>query len=220
MRVLTLAAAILLSVPIQAAAQRTPTSRLTDAQLNDSLELGQEIEGRADGDLNGDGLIDTAYIAGSPDARTMTVLIAQRPGAKTPFRPIGDLKLEPSPLGPAAVSIVKGVVRVEDLTGGTTAISAIYRFRIDPAQKRGQGRMRLIGLDATLYSRTYAHDGYEMSWNLLTSDIVTRDLRLNKGGGDAAYDKVFERRFKRPSKPLYMEDTPDPEMVMVDLRKR
>lgn len=224
MRVIAVATAILLSIPIPAAAQRSQTSRLTDAQLNDSLELGQEIESRADGDLNGDGLIDTAYIAGSPDARTMTVLIAQRPGAKTPFRPVGNLKLEPSPLGPAAVSIAKGVLRVEDLTGGTTAISAIYRFRIDPAEKRGpgkgQGRMRLIGLDATLYSRTYAHDGFEMSWNLLTSDIVTRDLRLNKGGGDAAYDKVFERRFKRPSKPLYMEDTPDPEMVMVDLRKR
>ncbi|QNA82812.1 hypothetical protein G4G27_01380 [Sphingomonas sp. So64.6b] len=220
MRVLTIAAAILLSVPIPAAAQRAPASRLTDAQLNDSLELGQEIESRVDGDLNGDGLIDTAYVAGSPDARTVTVLIAQRPGAKTPFRSIGDLKLEPSPLGPATVSIAKGVLKVEDLTGGGTAISAIYRFRIDPGQGKGQGRMRLIGLDATLYSRTYAHDGYEMSWNLLTSDIVTRDLRLNKGGGDAAYDKVFEHRSRRPSKPLYMEDTPDPEMIMVDLRKR
>ncbi|MEP6784233.1 MAG: hypothetical protein ABI898_00665 [Sphingomonadales bacterium] len=190
--------------------------RLTDKQLNSALELGQEIEGRTDGDLNGDGAIDTAYAVGSEDARSVTVLAAQRPGAKTPYRPIGTLKLEPAPLGPASLSIAKGILKIQDLTGGTTAISAIYRYRFDSPG----GRMRLIGLDATLYSRTYAHDGFEMSWNLLTGDIVTRDLKLNKRGGDAAYDKAFERRFKRPSKPLYMETTPDPEMVMVDIRKK
>ncbi|WP_261300226.1 hypothetical protein [Sphingomonas alpina] len=214
-----LAITIVLLSSGMADAQRLPASRLTDAQLNDSLELGQEIEDRADGDLNGDGLIDTAYSVSSPDARGVTVLIAQPAGVKPPFRPIGELKLEPVALGPASLSIAKGVLKVEELTGGTTAVSAIYRFRIDPAAGRGQ-RMRLIGLDATLYSRTYSHDGFEMSWNLLTSAIVTRELRLNKGGGDAAYDKVFEQRSKRVSKPLYMEDAPDPEMVMIDLRKR
>ncbi len=190
--------------------------RLTDKILTEGIALGEEITGRVDGDLNGDGEIDTAYGVSSDDARRVTVLATQKPGAKTPYRPVGVLKLEPYPLGPVSLSITKGVLKVEDLTGGTTATSAIYRYRFEPAT----GRMRLIGLDATAYSRTYAHDGFETSWNLLTGDAVTRELRLNKHGGDAAYDKAAKRRFKRPSKPLYMETTPDPDEVMTSLRKR
>lgn len=68
--------------------------------------------------------------------------------------------------------------------------------------------MRLIGLDATLYSRTYAHDGQEASWSLLTGTLVNRTLTLNKGQGDAAYAKVGEKGSKKPSKPLRLEDAP------------
>lgn len=203
-------------VILMAGAAQAAPPRLTDKILNEGISLGEEITGRADGDLNGDGAADTAYGVAGEDARSVTVLATQPPGAKTPYKPIGVLKLEPYSLGPATLSVAKGVLKIEDFTGGTTAISAIYRYRFDAPS----GRMRLIGLDATLYSRTYAHDGFEMSWNLLTGDIVTRDLKLNKRGGDAAYDKAFERRFKRPSKPLYMETTPDPEEVMVNIRKK
>ena len=41
--------------------------------------------------------------------------------------------------------------------------------------------MRLIGMDATVYSRTFAHDGFEASWNLLNGDATTRELKLNTG---------------------------------------
>lgn len=68
--------------------------------------------------------------------------------------------------------------------------------------------MRLIGLDATLYSRTYSHDGLEASWNLLTGLLVTRALKLTTGSGDAAYIKVGKRRSKKPSKPLRLENAP------------
>jgi len=68
--------------------------------------------------------------------------------------------------------------------------------------------MRLIGLDATLCSRTYAHDGQEASWNLLIGTLVNRTLRLNKRQGDAAYANVAEKRSKKPSKPLRLEDAP------------
>lgn len=206
---------IVLMTMLAGTAQAAPP-RLTDKILNEGIAMGEEITGRIDGDLNGDGEIDTAYGVSGDDARRVTVLATQKPGAKTPYRPVGVLKLEPYPLGPVSLSIAKGVLKVEDLTGGTTATSAIYRYRFEPAT----GRMRLIGLDATAYSRTYAHDGFETSWNLLTGDAVTRELRLNKRGGDAAYHKAAERRFKRPSKPLYMETTPDPEEVMTNLRKR
>ena len=69
--------------------------------------------------------------------------------------------------------------------------------------------VRSIGLDATLYSRTFAHDGAEASWNLLTGALVTRTLRLNRGGGNAAYDKISEKRSKKPSPPLRLEESPD-----------
>lgn len=200
---------------ILAGAAHAAPPRLTDKILNEGIVMGEEITGRTDGDLNGDGWEDTVYGVASEDARSVTVLATQKSGAKRPYAPIGKLKLEPYSLGPVSLSISKGVLKVEDLTGGTTATSAIYRFRFD----RSTGRMRLIGIDATVYSRTYAHDGFETSWNLLTGDAVTRELRLNKRGGDAAYDKAAERRFKRPSKPLYMETTPDPEEVMTSLRK-
>jgi hypothetical protein len=204
MRIPALTAAILIATPATA-------QRITDAHLTESLDLGEELEGRADGDLNGDGTIDTAYVIGSEDARTAYVTLV---GKKN--RLVGQFKLEPSPLGPAELSIAKGVLKIKDLTGGTTAISATYRYRLDPATRR----LRLIGLDATLYSRTYAHDGYEFSWNLLTGAITTVLLKLNTGPGDAAYDRLYETKFKRISKPVYMEDTPDPEMVMVDIRKK
>lgn len=207
---------MILTAALTATAAQAAPPRLTDKILNEGIAMGEEITGRADGDLNGDGAVDTAYAVASEDERHVTVLAMQKPGAKTPYAPVGTLKLEPYSLGPVALSITKGVLKVEDLTGGTTATSTVYRYRYDAAT----GRMRLIGLDATVYSRTYAHDGFETSWNLLTGDAVTRELRLNKRGGDAAYDKAAERRFKRPSKPLYMETTPDPEEVMTSLRKR
>jgi hypothetical protein len=216
MRIPAMGMLLLLANAPYAAAQRPTIPRITDAQLNDSIDLGDEIEARADGDLNGDGDVDTAYLVGSPDRRELQLLLATRIPGKPPYRPAGTMKLEMPALGAGALSIANGVLKLEDLTGGTTAISAIYRFRMD----RTTMRMRLIGLDATLYSRTYAHDGFEMSWNLLTGDVITREMRLNKGSGDAAYDKVFEQKRKRPSQPIYMEDVPDPEMVMVDLRKR
>ena len=79
---------------------------------------------------------------------------------------------------------------------------------------------RLIGLDATHYSRTFAHDGFEFSWNLLTGALITRELHLNKKGGDAAFDPIVERRRKRTSKPLMMEDAPDVEALMSELQRR
>ncbi len=207
--------ALMIAGPAVAAPPTARGARISDAILNETIELGEEIESRGDGDLNGDGRIDTAYAVGSVDARAVHVLLSAH-GGPTPYRPAGVLRLDTAALGAAKLSIAKGVLKVEDLSGGTTAIAATYRFRAEP----GGAKMRLIGLDATLYSRTFAHDGFEMSWNLLTGDIVTRELRLSAGGGDPRYDRLFEQRFKRPSKPVHMEDTPDPEMVMVDIRKK
>ena len=78
--------------------------------------------------------------------------------------------------------------------------------------------MRLIGLDATVYSRTYAHDGFETSWNLLNGDATTRELKLNTGGGDAAYNPGPQHSFKRRIRAQYLADSPDPEAVLEEMR--
>ncbi|NIJ36152.1 hypothetical protein FHR22_000801 [Sphingopyxis panaciterrae] len=215
MRKMMFLAAILLQTTAHAAPVRPPLSAVTDQFLLDQLELGEEIEGRADGDLNGDGDTDTVFVVASPDERHLYVVLSYRGEVDIGHQPGGDFKLAPDALGAAELSIAKGVLTVKDLTGGTTALSATYRYRADKVQPK----MRLIGLDATVYSRTYAHDGNEMSWNLLTGDVETKTLKLSGEGEDASYDDAFVTRFKRPSKPVYMADTPDPEEQLVAFTK-
>lgn len=215
MRSLAIAAALLLCGTAHAAPARTPMPPITDALLLDGLELGEEIEGRVDGDLNGDGDADTVFVVASPDARTLYVVLSYHGEVDMGHEPAGNFRLGPDPLGPATLSIDKGVLVVEDLTGGTTALSATYRYRAD----KSRPKMRLIGLDTTVYSRTYAHDGNAMSWNLVTGDVETKVLKLTGEGEDAAYEDAFVKRFKRPGKPVFMEDTPDPEGQLVAFTK-
>ena len=97
--------------------------------MDDWLELGEEIETRADGDLNGDGDTDTVYVVASPDARMLRVMLSYRSEVDIGHEPGGELKLEPLPIGPAELTIAKGVLTIRDLNGGTTALSATYRYR-------------------------------------------------------------------------------------------
>ncbi len=168
------------------------------------LAEGETVEVEARADLNGDGLPDLAYVARSEDMRELRVVTSYRSETDFSENPVQALALDPYPLGDAALAVKDRVLLLSDLTGGTTAVASTHRFRWDAKL----GAMRLIGLDATLYSRTYAHDGKEASWNLLTGTLVTRTLKLNNGPGDAAYASVSEKRQKRPSKPLRLEDAP------------
>jgi hypothetical protein len=211
MRSLAIVAALLLN----GAAHAEPQPPISDAVILDGVQLGEEVEGRVDGDLNGDGDPDTAFIIASPDSRDLYVVLSYRGEVDIGHQPGGQLKLPADALGPAELTIAKGVLKVEDLSGGTTALSATYRFRADKVEPK----MRLIGLDATVYSRTYAHDGNAMSWNLMTGDVETKVLKLTGEGEDATYDDAFVTRFKRPSKPVYMNDTPDPEEQLVRFTK-
>ncbi len=216
MRSLGLIAAFLLCAAAHAAPGRPVMQPITDAMLNDGLELGEEIETRADGDLNGDGDADTVYVVTSPDARTLHVMLSYRSEVDMGHAPAGALKLEPDPLGAAGLTIAKGVLTIRDLTGGTTALSATYRYRA-AATKEG-ARMRLIGLDATVYSRTYAHDGNEMSWNVVTGDTITSLLKV-AATSDRGYDKLYTRKFRQPVRTIYMEDTPGAEETLIRLTK-
>lgn len=192
-------AALLIATPAMAQ-QASP-------EIGAQLAKGEEVESVTQGDLNGDGEPDTVLIGRGEETRTAKAML--RTGGR--LVTVGTLKLDAYPLGAADVSIAKGVLKITDLVGGTAAVNTVYRYRLAPGPRP---RMRLIGLDATLYSRTYAHDGHEISWNLLTGDTVTRDMKLSKKGGDAAYDPILEKKGKKPSKPLYMEDTPDPNELL------
>ncbi len=216
-RSLALMSALLLSGTAHAAPPREARPPVSDETLQDGLELGDEIEARVDGDLNGDGDPDTAYVVASPDARTLYVVLSYRTEVDFGHDPAGSAKLAADRLGAADMSISKGVLVVKDLTGGTTALASTYRFRAD--KTKSPPRMRLIGLDTTLYSRTWAHDGSEMSWNLLTGDVVASELKLVGKGEDASYSTQFTRKSKRPVKAVYMEDTPDPEEELIRATK-
>jgi hypothetical protein len=177
------------------------------------LPPGGELEVRVDGDLNGDGTNDIAYVAHNEDGRALTVLLSVEHEVDFEFKS-EVLLLDLTEFTPASLSIERGVLVFEDLTGGTTATAATRRFRYDARGKR----MRLIGMDATVYSRTNAHDGFEASWNLLNGDVVTRELRLAEGAGEDAYEDGPTRRFKRRSGPVWLAGSPEAETMLEAMR--
>ena len=179
------------------------------AAIEPNVTPDERVESRLDADLNGDGNADLAYIVAADDWRELRVVLAGRNGTEA-------LDLSTDALGPASLAMVGDVLRFEDLTGGTTAYSSTRRFRYDSVRNR----MRLIGMDVTLYSRTFAHDGYEGSWNLLTGEGKGNELRLDESaGGDRAYDKARQHSFTRRTRPVWLVDAPDPEDLLEELRE-
>jgi hypothetical protein len=177
------------------------------APFDIELRPGETLEARVDGDLDGDGMADTAWLTSSEDKRELRVHVTD--GVTE------ALALDTTPLGPGELSIRNGVLLFEDLTGGTTAIDSTRRYRYD----KNDIRMRLIGYDATFYSRTQAHDGFEVSWNLVTGAAITRELHLNRSGkGDAAFDRIDERKQVRRSRRVWLSETPAPEDLIEQFR--
>ena len=125
------------------------------------------------------------------------------------------LPLEPSPLGPGDLSFAKGVLVLDDLIrhyGLLDHPPLPLRYRSGPhAADRS---------DSAIYSRTCAHHGFELSWNLVTGKLITRELHLNEKGGDAAYDPIVEKTTLRKSGKVWLFDTPDPETLMEQVRGR
>lgn len=171
------------------------------------LPPGMELEKRLDADLNGDKLTDIAFVARNDESRALCVLFGYVGGMDMGHSPAGKTELAADPLGPVSLSAPKGVLVVDDLTGGTTAISSTYRYRYDAKSKR----MRLIGDDVKLYSRTNAHGWEEISTNRLTGVQIRRSADLD-GAGE--YVEKPETRAKVPTTPLYIEDSPSPETTL------
>ena len=179
------------------------------AAIEPTVAAGESLETRLDGDFNGDGKADLAYIAAAEDWRELRVVIAGRDGVEA-------LDLGTDPLGAGELKMVGNVLTFEDLTGGTTAYASTRRYRYDGIRNK----MRLIGLDVTFYSRTFAHDGYETSWNLLTGEGTAAELRLTDGAQeDRTYDKAHQVSFRRRTRPVWLTDTPDPETFLEENRE-
>lgn len=184
-------------------------ARITDADIESSVAMGDEMEDRVTGDLNGDGVNDVAYVVGSIDNRNLYVLMGKQDGEYTL---VGTQILDKPPIDKATLSITNGVLNLIEHTGQTVAIAATYRYRLDTKKER----MRLIGLDAKLYYRDFSKEGFELSWNMLTYKMVTHVLKPD----GASYEKAFEQKYEWLSNPVYMEETIDPELLMIELRKK
>jgi hypothetical protein len=185
------------------AAERIQPALMTAEDLAAYMPAGATIETRLDADFSGDGLRDLAFVARNDETRVLKVMVAYGTEVDMGYDPAGEMAMGDSPLGAAGLGAKKGVLIVEDLDGGTTAIQSLYRFRYDPKARR----MRLIGDDVTLYSRSYAHDSIKISSNRLTGERITVVGKLE---GDAYVDQPAKRS-RVPKTPVYMEDAPLPE---------
>ena len=195
----------MLAAPAFAADRIAPPSPTAEI-LADYMPDGTKLETRLDADVTGDGMVDVVFVAASEDVRVLKVMAAYADEFNNGHEPIGEAAMETYPLGSASLSVKKGVLLVEDLTGGTTAIQSVYRYRFDPKVRR----MRLIGDDVSLYSRTNAHDSIEISTNRLTgAQIVTRSVV----GEDGYTDQPAQKK-KVATRPIYMEDAPTPETTL------
>lgn len=185
------------------AGDRPQHAAMTAEDLAPYMPDNASIETRLDADVTGDGLRDLAFVAANDDVRVLKVMVAYADEFAMGFQPVGEMRMGGSPLGAASLSVKKGVLIVEDLDGGTTAIQSLYRFRFDSKETK----MRLIGDDVTLYSRTNAHDSTSISTNRLNgAQIVKRSVV-----SDAGYTDQPEEKKKVSTKPIWMEDAPLPE---------
>lgn len=192
-------------------AQEAKLEPMTTGMLLDYLPDDSHVETRLDGDFNGDGIGDTAFVGGNDNKRLLRVMLGYRDEFDLGHTPAGEAELEVAPLGAPSLSLKKGVLIVGDLTGGTTATATTYRYRYDAQTQR----MRLIGLDAERYSRTNSHDSLKLSWNLLNGARIAQRGHVNDSGqGDEAYRYGPERKLSSKSAPVYMEDTPSPDALL------
>jgi hypothetical protein len=166
-----------------------------------------EIETSIVEDMTGDGVVDQAGIRREGDHRVLVVVMGD---GKRGWIEIGQSFMSPDALGSAELSVVRGVLLVKDLTGGTTALSSTYRWRYDPSVRK----MRLIGDDVSLYSRTWAHDGRDVSTNRLTGVQISTFQKLVGRGENASYVPSKPVRKTVSRDPIYMGSAPTPERTM------
>lgn len=209
-----LAAAALLPCCVAglAHAQRMPLGPMGDAQVSELLEGDATLEARLDVDLNGDGDIDTVFVAQGSDSRHAVAMLAWRRGEQSGHRRIGRLELDRPPLVRAGLRVREGVLEIEDVTGsGDTTTQAAYRFRFD----RKRGGLLLVGLDAARYSRKRRHDAVRLNWDPVSGHHALAYGVPGQGpDSEAGYRYGPARRSTRRSPALAMEQTPSADQLL------
>ena len=162
---------------------------------------GWRMETQLEADFDGDGKFDIAMVVRNDDERWLLVAVGEGKG----LRRIGLGEMDAYPLGDASLEAKKGVLVVNDLTGGTTAIASTYRYRYEATS----GRMQLIGDDVELYSRTNAHGGIKVSTNRLSGARLTQTSTIDEPDGERRFSK--EKATTVPTEKLYLETAPVPE---------
>ncbi|RNJ64308.1 MAG: hypothetical protein EDM03_08270 [Porphyrobacter sp. IPPAS B-1204] len=156
-------------------------------------------------DWNGDGILDRAAIVEGDDG----LILQFETGGPDGLVQSLTLQDDGSLLYPGVAKEGERLVLTQ-LTGGTTAVASTHSFAWDSTL----GAMRLMALEATLYSRTFAHDGLEAVWDPIGGTLATHTLRLRQGGGDQAYDITDEKVTAKPSAPIRLEDAPSGDSLL------
>ena len=173
---------------------------------------GRRFVSRLDADVTGDGVPDAIFVAADDRNFTATVTVLMRmhgkpvtgKGIMEGFQGIDSLTVELSPFGPPTLRVVKGVLIIDSLVGGSTVRTAsTYRYRFDA----DEGRMRLIGLDAERTSTTF---GIKLSWNAFTGAHVAR--RGPREGTTVRYGPESRTTYKPGT--IYMSLTPAPDELL------
>lgn len=188
---------------------------MTDDTLRLALPDGARIEARLDGDINADGLADVVVVARSDTDRVLQAFAAYTSETDNGFDPVGEMRMSYSPLAKTTLRLLHGVVIVTDTDGAATAIDATYRFRFErQPESVGHGRMRLIGDDVRMHSRTGAHESTAVSTNRLTGERIVQ-VAMPGPKGDVEQP---QKTMKVSSRPLYMEDAPTPGQTLEAVR--
>jgi hypothetical protein len=209
---LSLLLLIVLGWAAQARTERFPVKDIPPEgkSLVDFLPKGWIVEDQAKGDLNGDGVSDIAAILvqGKPDSaedepqRAVIVLLGRD---KEKFIPAGtnDKFLEcKGCLGvkeAVGISIKKGVIVVDQMSGSREFSNETWRFRYDPKTQR----FVLIGRDLDTGDGMQGTGTIE-SCNFLTGRKITETYRYDENGERKIATST--KREKCPEKTPFIED--------------
>ncbi|WP_133499984.1 hypothetical protein [Cognatilysobacter terrigena] len=150
---------------------------------------GMKLVQRVDAPILREGSDDAVFVYSGDEGHRVAVAHFDRKPREAEPIVIDQLELPSSPFDPPHVSVQKRVVVIEQMTGGTMATQATYRFRLDPEQDC----MGLIGLDASRYDRMGANDGYRISWNLLTGKFISQRMWAQGSTKKPAPERVSKR---------------------------
>jgi len=197
---------LLLSQPVIAQAEVTISANVPAQAktVEGFVPKGWKIEQKIVGDLNKDNIPDTVLeliqqpVAADDDLQRKLIIILQNKDKILHKAAVAEkLLVCPICMGTvgtnADISIVKGVLIVDHLTGSRETQDTIQRFRYDDKS----GRFLLIGADIVTNDRLTL-DGTSQSTNYLTGEQIIETIKKEK--------VVSKKKSKLAVKPTFIED--------------